>query len=68
MILSEWHKLYNISRFEVWIHRLPAELGEAYWKNWMPHTTHDISGTLLQRLAQNKRNLHGRHAHANCCK
>ncbi|TNN03130.1 hypothetical protein fugu_000159 [Takifugu bimaculatus] len=48
MILSEWHKLYNISRFEVWVNRLPAELGEAYWKNWMPHTTHNITGTLLQ--------------------
>lgn len=68
MILCEWHKLYNISRFEVWMHRLPAELGAAYWMNWMPYTTHDISGTLLQRFAQNKRNLDGRHVHAICCK
>lgn len=68
MILSEWHKLYNISCFEVWINRLPAELGEVYWKNWMTHTAHNISGTLLQRFAQNKRTLHGRHVHAICCK
>lgn len=67
MVLSEWHKLYNISRFEVWISRLPAELGKAYWIKWMPHTTHNISGTLLQRFAQNrKKNLRSRHVHAIC--
>lgn len=53
MILSEWHKLYNLSRFEVWMSRLPAELGATYWINWMPNTTHDVSGTLLQRFALN---------------
>lgn len=51
MILSEWHKLYNSSRFEVWLSRLSGELGVAYWLNWMPNMTYDISGTLLQRFA-----------------
>lgn len=52
MILSEWHKLYNSSRFEVWLSTLPGELGAAYWRNWMPNMTCDISETLLQRFAQ----------------
>lgn len=51
MILSEWQKLYYNSRYKVWISRLPTELGAAYWMNWMPNTTHDISGTLLERFA-----------------
>lgn len=51
MILSEWHKLYNGSRFEVWLSRLRGELGAVYWRNWMPSMTCDISGTLIQRFA-----------------
>lgn len=52
MILSEWHNLYNSSRFEVWLSRLPGELGVGYWRNWIPNMTFDISGILLQRFAR----------------
>lgn len=52
MIISEWHKLNNSNRFEVWLSRLPGELDAAYWINWMPNMTFDISGILLQRFAR----------------
>lgn len=63
MILSEWHKLYNSSRFEMWLSTLPAELGAAYWRNWMPNMTCDISETLLQRFAQNDKLRSGADVH-----
>lgn len=51
MILSQWHKLYNSSCFEVWLSSLTGELGGAYWMNWMPSMTFDISQILLERFA-----------------
>lgn len=49
MILSEWHRLRNNSvQFGVFWEKL-CTLGGAYWMNWIPQNSTDVSGILQQR-------------------
>nr|XP_054603018.1 glucosylceramide transporter ABCA12 isoform X2 [Nothobranchius furzeri] len=51
MILSEWHKLYNASSgFEELMNILAMELGGAFRMDWIPGTSVDLTGTLLQSV------------------
>lgn len=50
MVLSEWHNVYNNSvQFCMLLERLATKLGGAYWMNWMPNNTYDVTRTLQQR-------------------
>ncbi|XP_077435659.1 uncharacterized protein abca12 [Vanacampus margaritifer] len=53
MILSEWHKLCNSSlEFGAFLHRLPSELGEDYWLNWVNWLPGNNSGDITETLQQ----------------
>ncbi|KAM6978364.1 uncharacterized protein abca12 [Tautogolabrus adspersus] len=52
MILSEWQKLNNNSmQFGMLVDRLAAELGGAYWANWMPdNSPYHVTSSLQQSV------------------
>ncbi|TKS67339.1 ATP-binding cassette sub-family A member 12 [Collichthys lucidus] len=58
MILSEWHRLLNNSvQFGVFWEKLCTELGGAYWMNWIPQNSTDVSGILQQSCLKGTVNL-----------
>ncbi|TMS06801.1 ATP-binding cassette sub-family A member 12 [Larimichthys crocea] len=57
MILSEWHRLRNNSvQFGVFWEKL-CTLGGAYWMNWIPQNSTDVSGILQQSCLKGTVNL-----------
>ncbi|XP_030613269.1 uncharacterized protein LOC115800150 [Archocentrus centrarchus] len=50
MILSEWHELYeNSMKLSERLSSVSQELGEEYWKNWMPDNNTELNTGTLQK-------------------